>query len=158
PDAPSAAPMHVVASTHPLESEPRRPSAEILELAEPKVQVDPTLIEPLLPMPADPTPTPNGAPPAVGPLGSQPVIEPPMAASSSSGMRLQHLLTPVPGFMPPYAAPADPGQAAAPFPAPTSGGTGGFPGAHAHYPSGAIAPIRPPRRTRMIVITASAAL
>src|SRR5689334_24467443 len=100
--------MSVVSSSRPLESEPQQPAVDRIDLSEPKVQIDPTLIEPLVPLPAEAAPAPVRA------SSSQPAMDPPMAASSSNGMRLQQLLTPVPGFQPPYPTyPADPGQAAA---------------------------------------------
>ncbi len=165
-------PMPVVASTRPLESDPQRPVADVAGFSEPKVQVDPTLIEPLKPMP------PEAAPPAMRPSGSQPTLEAPMAASSSSGMRLQNLLTPVPGFMPPYAAPPnappiapppvppmppfaapvmDPGQSGVPM-LPIEGGARAEATVRVRFPSGDVAPARPSRRTQVIVVAVSAAL
>jgi hypothetical protein len=165
-------PMPVVASTRLLESDPQRPVVDVAALSEPKVQVDPTLIEPLKPMPPEAAP-PEAAPPEVQPSGSQPAIEQPMAASSSSGMRLQNLLTPVPGFMPPYTAPPMappmpptpppaapvmmPGQSGVPM-LPIEGNARAEATVRVRIPLGEAAPVRPSRRTQVIVVAVSAAL
>jgi hypothetical protein len=152
-------PMPIVTSSRPLESDPQRPVAHLRGASEPKVQVDPTLIEPLVPLPTE-------DPPPVDPSGSQQMLEQPMAASSSSGMRLQQMLTPMPGFAPPYPAPPfPPSQAAVPFPpsqdavpfAPSRANADAT--VRVRVPSGPVTMLaRAPRRTRMIVIAASAAL
>jgi PEGA domain len=190
-EAPSASPPPgslpppaVVASPPPRDPVPKRPTPpaphrEELPIAEPKVQIDPTLIEPLRPMPPEPQlrPMPSDMPlrpvppddpfrHAAASSGSMPIYEVPLGVQGTAAPAMAMM---PPGPMPhsflvpsgpqvPHAGevpayPMDPSYQMVPLASPLSAGGSGM--GDPRYASDTALPVRPGRR-RLVIVLVSA--
>lgn len=169
----------VVASAEPIEAEPRRPSDAEIAPSEPKVQIDPTLIEPLIPL-GSPEPRYDALADDLGATAAPDAAHLGMAATVPSTPVIQrgaaHRAGPTPapalagahalGAAPPLAAPAAalvPLAGAVPYAPPFPAAVGSaFDGVHAlgpaRAPSALVATPRASRRRRVLVIVLSAGL